>query len=117
MNELITGEQAGLLGWRTLDCAADEALALRAGAQEDADAGIRDAAAREGALQPAPPQRSGEDVGQLIVFRFVRRVIACVLHMQLGKHAVDDAGQRLLRGRPRGVWSVAFADRRPVQPA
>ena len=113
-DDLIANEQAGLLGRRALDHAADEAAALRVGTREDADAGIGDAAARKGVRQSAPPQRAGEDIGELVVFRFVRRVIACVRRMQLGQHAVDDAGQHVLGGRSRGVRHVAFPDRCPV---
>jgi hypothetical protein len=54
-----------VLRWCTLDYANDEAVAIRVGAGEDANAWIGDAAAREVTLQSAPPQRSGEGIGQL----------------------------------------------------
>src|SRR5208282_117837 len=115
-NNLVAEQQTRLMRRGPLDHAGYERPALIVGLGEDANPGIGHVAVRKEMLKPAALNGARENVGELVIGRIVRRVIARVGGAERRKHRIDDAGELIPRARRLGLRAVALAHRLPVEP-
>ena len=114
IDDLVANQDAGLLGGQAGDGAGDEQLVVDL-ASEQADARIAHAVGIE--VAQVPPQRTGEDVDQLVIGRIILPIARGVRRAELRQHVGDDLGLRVVVRRGLGQRPVAVAQGLPVMAA
>ena len=113
--DFIADQNPGLMRGRALDYPGYERAPLAVGFGERPDPRIGHLAVREQPPEAMMLERAGEDVGELIIGRILRRIVTGVGGAELRQHRIDRDRRVLPRARGDRLRTVARLDRLPVE--